>query len=78
MKPGAKFVFQNGEAVIPLRESDIVVTIKGRNTPLGADDFEIMSVSDNRFMGTATVILRGKGEYGGTKTLTFKIGAMSL
>lgn len=36
-------------------------------------DFEIASYSNNTKRGTAKVVLKGKGSYAGTKTLTFKI-----
>ena len=39
-------------------------------------DFEIVegSYRNNLKKGTASVTLRGLGEYGGTKTIKFKIG----
>ena len=36
-------------------------------------DFEIVSYSNNTKRGTAKVVLKGKGSYAGTKTLSFKI-----
>ncbi|MBO4902282.1 MAG: InlB B-repeat-containing protein [Lachnospiraceae bacterium] len=78
IKQGVTFTYQNGDEIIPLQESELEVTLKGQNEPLDADDFEIISVSNNRFLGTATATLRGKGEYGGIKTVTFKITAMGL
>ena len=36
-------------------------------------DFEIVSYSSNIKRGTAKVVLKGKGSYAGTKTLSFKI-----
>jgi len=36
-------------------------------------DFEIVSYSNNIKRGTAKVVLKGKGSYAGTKTLSFKI-----
>ena len=48
------------------------------NKPLGKDDYEIVSISSNRFLGTASVTIRGKGKYGGTNTFKFKIGARSI
>lgn len=79
---GTTFEYQNGSPVIPLSTSDIEVSfkIKGQKDPvvLDPDDYEIVSVTNNCFLGTATVTLRGKGEYGGIKTVTFKISALSL
>lgn len=82
IKPGTTFEYQNGSPVIPLSTSDIEVSfkIKGQRDPvvLGPDDYEIISVTNNCFLGTATVTLRGRGAYGGIRTVTFKIGAMTL
>ncbi len=43
-------------------------------------DFEVVpgSYKNNLKKGTATVTIKGCGEYGGTKTVKFKIGARSL
>lgn len=55
------------------------VTIGGENLVYGKD-FEIVpgSYKNNLKKGTASVTIRGVGEYGGTKTVKFKIGARSL
>jgi len=65
----------NGEK-ITLSKDDLVVKI-GKNT-LTADDYEIIQYKNNLKKGTATVILRGKGLYGGTKKFTFKIKAYTM
>ncbi|MCR5670219.1 MAG: InlB B-repeat-containing protein [Butyrivibrio sp.] len=82
IKKGVVYSFHNGDEIIPVKTSDIQVSykVKGQKTPvyLGENDFEIISVSQNRFLGTATVVIRGKGAYGGTKSFTFKITAMSV
>lgn len=67
--------YDNGRVIIPGYD-DLTVTLKG--TTLGADDYEIDSVTNNRFLGTATIVLRGTGKYGGTKKATFKIAAKPL
>ena len=36
-------------------------------------DFEIASYSNNTKRGTAKVVLKGRGSYAGTKTLSFRI-----
>ena len=41
-------------------------------------NFTIESITNNSRMGTATVILKGTGEFGGTKKVTFKITAASM
>ena len=65
----------NGEK-ITLSKDDLIVKI-GQNT-LTADDYEIVQYTNNLKKGTATVILRGKGLYGGTKKFTFKIKAYTM
>jgi len=40
---------------------------------LTANDFDIVSYSNNIKKGTAKVTIKGKGNYGGTKTVSFKI-----
>ena len=62
-----------GEEVI-LTESDITVTIK-KDTLSPDTDYEIVpgSYKNNVNKGTASVVIRGKGKYCGTKTVKFKI-----
>ncbi len=42
-------------------------------TVLTEDDYVIESVDKNWLIGTAVMVIRGKGEYWGTKKITFKI-----
>ena len=74
-----------GKAV-ELAEADFVnadgsgkVTIGGESLVYGKD-FEIVpgSYKNNVKKGTATVTIKGCGEYGGTKTVKFSVGARSL
>lgn len=59
---------------INLDASDIEVKFKGSSTPLVAGrDWEIVVCRNNINRGTATVEIRGVGDYGGTKTATFRI-----
>ena len=62
---------------VTLTKDKITLTIgKGKNqVTLTEDDFEIVGYKNNIKKGTATVILKGKGSYAGTKNVTFKIGA---
>lgn len=62
---------------VTLTKDKITLTIgKGKNAvTLTEDDFEIVGYKNNIKKGTATVILKGKGSYAGTKNVTFKIGA---
>lgn len=46
--------------------------------PLTQNDFEIVSYSNNIKKGTAKVTIHGLSEYGGTKTVTFKIKARPM
>ncbi len=81
IKKGVTYSFHNGDEIIPVKTEDIQVSykVKGSNPVyLDSNDFEIVSVSKNRFLGTATVLIRGKAPYGGTKSVTFKIVAHSV
>ncbi len=42
-------------------------------TVLEPGDFEIVNAYENINKGTAKVVIRGRGNYGGSKTVTFKI-----
>ncbi|MCR4650944.1 MAG: hypothetical protein K5662_04245 [Lachnospiraceae bacterium] len=66
--------FNNGKAIILADDFTVVLNKKTLTT----SDYEIVSIKNNRFLGTATVEIRGKGEYGGSKTFTFKINAKSF
>lgn len=61
---------------ITLKESDLTVTIN--KVALGEEDFEIASYAGNVAKGTAKVTIRGTGNYGGTKTATFKINSKNM
>ncbi len=56
------------------------LTVKIGKTILSADDYEILpdTYVNNHKKGTAKVTIRGKGAYGGTKTISFRIYAQSL
>ncbi|MBR2845337.1 MAG: Ig-like domain-containing protein [Solobacterium sp.] len=51
------------------------ITIMLGETKLASGDYEIVSYTNNVKKGTATMVLRGIGNYGGTKTVKFKINA---
>ena len=59
-----------GSAITPGKEE---ITLTMKKVPLTADDYEIVSYNNNVKKGTATVIIKGIGNYGGTKKITFKI-----
>ncbi len=58
-----------GRAVEPDEEIQVILN----KEPLSADNYEIVSYQNNVKKGNATVILRGKNDCGGTKTVKFKI-----
>ncbi|MBQ8278238.1 MAG: InlB B-repeat-containing protein [Roseburia sp.] len=64
-----------GKAVEPTKD-DITVKI-GKET-LAKTDYEIVSYSNNVKKGTAKVTIRGIGNYGGEKTVTFKINTRTM
>ena len=76
IKDPSKLSFSNGKAIIPIKDEDLIVKL-GKKT-LSTDDYEIISVTGNRFLGTARVKIRGKGSYGGTKAFTFKVCSRPL
>ncbi len=51
------------------------ITIMLGKTKLASGDYEIVSYTNNVKKGTATMVIRGIGNYGGTKTVKFKINA---
>ncbi len=67
--------YYTGGPVI-LNKTDIKITLN--KTVLDAGHYEIVSYRNNIAKGTATVVLRGVGNYGGTKTATFKIAQRSM
>ncbi|MCR5156706.1 MAG: InlB B-repeat-containing protein, partial [Butyrivibrio sp.] len=75
----SKLVVSNGEE-IKLTKADLEVATGPAKAPtiLGASDYSIVSITNNTGVGTATLMIRGIGEYGGTKTISLKITAKSL
>ena len=54
------------------------LTVKAGKTELGKNEFEIIDYVNNIQKGTATVIIKGCGEYGGIKMYNYKITAKNL
>ncbi len=54
------------------------LTVKAGKNVLSAGDFEVIGYINNASKGTATVIIQGNGEYGGTKALNFKIQSQDI
>ena len=61
---------------IKLKKSDISWKQGGKPVTLSEEDFDIIesTYKNNINKGKATVVVRGKGEWGCTKTISFKIG----
>lgn len=58
-------------------DSQIDVRVDGLKLSLGKD-YEIVGYSNNIKKGTARVVIHGLGDYGGTKTVSFKIVSKAL
>ncbi len=67
-------IYYTGSAIEPSK-ADLQISIKdGRNTiVLGEDDYDIVTYADNVKTGQASILLRGKGNYGGEVTVKFLI-----
>ncbi|MCM1266301.1 MAG: leucine-rich repeat protein [Bacteroidales bacterium] len=63
---------------VTLSESDLVVYMKSKNTPLKAGEDYTVAYENNMQIGTATVIITGMGKCIGTKRATFKITGTSI
>ena len=50
----------------------------GKNTILTTDDYEIIGYNNNVKKGTATLTIKGKGNYGGTKAVKYTIQAKKM
>ncbi len=77
---GKKKLVVNNSKEIKLNSSDFVVTYKKGNSisPVPENYYTVESITNNRFVGRATVTLKGTGIYGGRKTVTVKISARSM
>lgn len=53
-------------------------TVKIGNGELTAADYEIVSCTNNTGVGSMTITIAGKGNYGRTKSQSFKIKAKSM
>ncbi len=66
-----------GMAQLIDKDSSFEKVVISGNT-LSSDDYEIIDYKNNLKKGTATITLKGIGNYGGTKNYTFKIKAKSI
>ena len=64
-----------GKAIEPTKDD---ITVKFGKVTLEKTDYEIVDYSNNVKKGTAKVTIRGIGNYGGEKTVTFKINSKSM
>ena len=65
----------DGRKVEPTKND---ITVKIGKTVLAKTDYEIAGYMNNAAAGTGKVTIRGIGNYGGTKTVNFKINAKSI
>jgi len=65
------------QGVVP-EKTDLKVTFGKDKTPVTNEEYEIVSCTQNGKKGTAVMVIQGKGQYGGTKTVKFKIGARGM
>lgn len=52
--------------------------VKFMNNPVSDEEYDIISYSKNDRKGKATLVIQGKGQYGGTKKVTFTIRARGM
>lgn len=65
------------QGVVP-EKTDLKVTFGKDKTPVTNEEFEIISCTKNDKKGAAVMVIQGKGQYGGTKTVKFAIGARGM
>ena len=77
----ASFKIKNKEytgKAVTLTAEDFESAKLGKETLVYGEDYEICSISNNINKGKAAVVLKGIGEYGGYKRVTFNIGQRSF
>ncbi len=62
--------YKNGRSVIPALTDITATDKKNKNNTV---TFDVISITNNTKVGTATMIIKGTGKYCGTKKVTFKI-----
>lgn len=70
-----KLYYNNGVPV-ELTKDDLSVVVNKQ--PLQKTDYEIVGYKNNKVKGTASVTIKGLGNYGGTKTVNYKIEGLGL
>ena len=61
---------------VELTKDDITITYQ--NEEVKKEEYEIIGYSNNKKKGAATVIIQGKGAFGGTKKVKFRITANEM
>lgn len=67
-----------GDKALSIGVGKDIEAIKSSDYKYYYADYDIVSVSNNKFLGQATVTLAGKGMYGGTKTVKIAVNAKDL
>lgn len=70
-----KFAYTGEEIIIG--KNDLEVSVNGKNLALGTN-YEIEPYPGNQKKGKLRFLLKGKGTYGGNKTITVNVGAQGL
>ena len=65
--------YDMGNEIIPVNKSDFELIMPGESEPLDSEYFEVVSITRNRFIGTATVTVRGRNGYGGIRKIRIRI-----
>ncbi|MBR5359692.1 MAG: hypothetical protein IK123_02280, partial [Lachnospiraceae bacterium] len=71
----AVICFDDGNEVVPNKSAFIV---KLKDKLLKENEYDIVSIRNNRFVGTVTVEIAGRGEYGGRKKFTIRLDKRKL
>ena len=75
VNPGKEFYYNESKSV-QITKDDITVTLNG--DVVDKANYEIVSIKNNRLIGTASAEIRGVGNYGGTRRFSFKVKARKL
>lgn len=59
-----------GRQITPAKPA---ITITYNGEPISYEDYDIISYGENTKKGTGTVVIKGRGNYGGTRTIKFSI-----
>ncbi len=70
----------SGKGELQLSKKDLTVTLGSgkKAVTLKPEDYDIVSITGNKGVGTATLTIRGRGSYGGTRSVALKITSKGL